>query len=130
MFEKLQAALHDDDRIAYALVFGSTARGTAHAQSDVDVAVGLVNDERLDALDVGELTARMEAALGGRVDIVLLDEAPPGLAYRVFRDGQPVFVRDAQRLARRRARAVLEYLDFRPLEELFVRGVLTTRHDG
>jgi hypothetical protein len=35
------------------------------------------------------------------VDLVLLDEAGPGLAYRVFRDGRVVFVRDRSTLVDR-----------------------------
>jgi hypothetical protein len=62
------------------------------------------------------------------VDLVLLDEAPPALAYRVFRDGRTIVVRDRPALAARRARAFLDYLDFRPVEELCARGVLAAAH--
>jgi predicted nucleotidyltransferase len=41
MLDTLQRILSDDARIAYALVFGSTARGTAGGRSDHDIAVGL-----------------------------------------------------------------------------------------
>lgn len=124
MVDRLQAALEADPRIAYALVFGSAARGQAHAHSDVDVAVGLVEGTHLEPMDIGALAARLEEAAGRAVDLVLLDEAPPGLAYRIFRDGRPVSVRSAPALKARFVKAVLEYLDFQPLEELFTRGVL------
>jgi uncharacterized protein YutE (UPF0331/DUF86 family) len=55
---------------------------------------------------------------------VLLNDAPPGLAYRIFKDGTVLTVRDAAAFQSRLARAILEYLDFRPVEELFTRGVL------
>jgi len=55
---------------------------------------------------------------------VLLDEAGPGLAYRVFRDGRVILDRDRRALVQRKARAILEYLDFRPVEETFTRAVL------
>lgn len=118
-----------DSRIAYALLFGSAARGTAHAMSDIDVAVGLVPGKELTVRDLGHLTARLESAVARPVHLVLLDEAPPGLAYRVFRDGRLLMVRDEQALKARLARAILEYLDFRPVEEAFTRGVLRAR-DG
>jgi predicted nucleotidyltransferase len=124
MYEDLGAVLAEDPRIAYALVFGSSARGTMHAGSDVDVAVGTSGPDRLDALAIGGLISRLEEAAGTPVDLVLLDEAPPGLAYRVFRDGQTIFVRDRRALVSRRAAAILEYLDFRPFEEFFTRSVL------
>lgn len=130
MIETIRRALEPDPRIAYALVFGSTARGTARARSDVDVALGLVTGVRLSALDVGELASRLEAAAGRPVDLVLLDEAPPGLAYRVFRDGQVIFARDRRAMSERKARAILEYLDFRPVEEACARGVLAAAARG
>lgn len=126
--EPLRAVLEDDRRIACALIFGSSARGSAYAQSDVDVAILVTGGRRLDAMELGALTSRLEAAVGRRVDLVVLEEAPPGLAYRVFRDGRAIVSRDPQTLARRRARAILEYLDFRPVEELCARGVLAARH--
>ncbi len=124
MFERLREAVESDPRLSYALLFGSSARGTAHADSDVDIAVGLREGVCPDALDLGWLTARLEQAAGRPVHLVILDEAPPGLAYRVFRDGQVLFCGDDRSLGARRARAVLEYLDFQPFEAIAVRGVL------
>src|SRR5258708_34455736 len=102
-------------------MFGSCARGTQHGQSDLDLALGGLALS-LSVLDLGDLIGRLEAAAGRPVDLTLLDEAPPGLAYRVFRDGRILLERDHDAFARRKARAVLEYLDFKPVEDLFVRS--------
>jgi hypothetical protein len=120
-------ALDADPRIAYGLVFGSTARGQARTGSDLDVAIGLASGVEFDALAVGRLISDLEHAAGRTVDLVLLHEAPPALSYRVFRDGEVVFVRDRSALVERRVRAVLDYLDYRPFEAAFVRGVLQAR---
>jgi predicted nucleotidyltransferase len=125
--DRVRDELERDPRIAYAVLFGSSATGAPSAWSDLDVAIGVT--VTLDALDLGALASRLEAAGGRRVDLVLLDEAAPGLAYRVFRDGRVIVSRDRAALARRRARAMLEYLDFQPIEALFTRGVLVAR-DG
>ena len=119
--------LDADPRIAYGLVFGSTARGQARAASDLDVAIGLAPRVELDPLAIGRLVSDLERASGRTVDLVLLDEAPPALAYRAFRDGVVVFVRDRSAMVERRVRAVLDYLDYRPFEAAFVRGVLRAR---
>ena len=58
------------------------------------------------------------------MDLVVLEEAPPALAYRAFREGVVLLARDRAALAAARARAILEYLDFRPVEELCARGAL------
>jgi len=116
--------LEADARVAYAILFGSRGRDSAHRRSDIDVAIGLSRGAALSATDVGGLLSRLEAAAGGPVDLVLLEEAGPGLAYRVFRDGRVIFERDPRALVQRKARAILDYLDFRPVEEIFTRAVL------
>jgi predicted nucleotidyltransferase len=130
MLEALRRVLAEDPRIAYALVFGSSARGAGGPHSDVDVAVGLAPGLRLTALELGELASRLEDAAGKPVDLVLLEEAPPGLAYRVFRDGRPILERDRRAMVERKARAILEYLDFQPIEELCARGALAAATHG
>ena len=122
--------LEADPRIAYAILFGSRGRGSAHDRSDVDLAIGLARGERLSATDLGEIVSRLEGAARAHVDLVLLDEAGPGLAYRVFRDGRVVFQRDRRALVDRKARAILEYLDFRPVEETFTHAVLEAGRRG
>ena len=125
MVEQLRDVLAADPRIAYALLFGSHARRTAHPHSDVDVAIGLFPGAAVTAADLGRLVSELEAvASGRRVDVVLLDEAPPALAFRVFRDGQVLLERSHAALAQRKARAILEYLDWKPFEEIFSRGAL------
>ena len=128
--EALRSALAWDERVAYALLFGSAATGTDRADSDVDVAVGFRAGARLSPRELGEMTARLEAAAGRRVDLVLIDEAPPGLAYRVFRDGVVLVVADRAAFVDRKAKAILEYLDFQWVEEACARGVLAAAARG
>ena len=120
-------ALADVPHVAFALVFGSCARGTAHAGSDVDVALGFGRGRRPGAYEIGAIVSRLEEAAGQSVDVVVLEDAPPGLAYRVFRDGVEVLVRDRPVLVERKTRAILEYLDYRPIEEALSRAVLARR---
>ena len=128
--EELRRALEGETRLAYALVFGSRARGVAHAGSDLDVAVGLAPGVRLEAHELGDLVSTLERATGRTIDLVLLDEAPPSVAYRVFRDGRVVLDRDRPALVERKTRAIIEYLDFRPIEEIAIRGVLAAAAHG
>ncbi len=130
MLDAVRELLAADLRIAYAIAFGSVARGRAGPHSDLDVAIGLVGDATLDLLALGALSGRLTEVAGRPVDLVLLGEASPSLAYRVFRDGRALVVRDPEALARRKARAILEYLDFQPFEELFTRGALKAAGRG
>jgi predicted nucleotidyltransferase len=119
MFEEVARVLAADPRIRYALVFGSRARGQERADSDLDVAIGGLSVP-LSALDVGDLVGRLESATGRTVDLVVLDEAPPSVAYRVFRDGVVVLDRDHRALVARKGRVFDEYLDWKPVEDFFV----------
>jgi predicted nucleotidyltransferase len=130
VIDRLRSVLEGDPRIAYAILFGSRGRGSAHDRSDADLATGLARGGRLSATDLGEIVSRLERAARRHVDLVLLDEAGPGLAYRAFRDGRVLFERDRAALVARKARAILEYLDFRPVEETFTRAVLGAAHRG
>ncbi len=94
-----------------AYLFGSTARGRRHGESDVDVAVLLdrsVHPSRAERSEVRvRLCGRLVAALGlNDVDLVVLNDVPPGLARRIVLDGvrlvradparDHAFVRDVQ----------------------------------
>jgi len=128
--ETLHRALEQDRRLSYALVFGSRARGSALAESDLDLAVGFSAGVRLEPHELGDLVSTLERAAGRTIDLLLLDEAPPAVAYRVFRDGLVVLDRDHLALVERKTRAILDYLDFRPLEDVAVRGVLAAASHG
>ncbi len=120
-------ALADVPGVSFAIVFGSSARGTAHAGSDVDVALGFGPGRRPAARELGAIVSGLEEAAGQTVDVVVLEDAPPGLAYRIFRDGVAVLVRDRTALVERKARAILEYFDYRPVEQAMSRAVLAPR---
>jgi len=80
--------------------------------------------------DIGALVSRLEEATGSTVDLLLVDEAPPSVAYRAFRDGQLLFEADHSARVASEVRAILEYLDFKPVEDLFTRAVLAKARHG
>jgi predicted nucleotidyltransferase len=130
MLDALREALDAEPAVAYAVLFGSSARRTGHAGSDTDVAVELRPDAARDPQTLGRLLARLEAVTGRPVDLVLLDEAPSPLAYRIFRDGHLLLERDHAALVTRKTRAILDYLDFKPIEEACAAGVLRAAARG
>jgi len=82
-------------------LFGSHAVGTAHAESDIDVAV-LLHPHRYPAAEVrDEERIRLSADLIGalhvnRMDVVVLNDAPPGLARHIVTTGTRVFCPDPE----------------------------------
>jgi len=49
--------------------------------------VGLASAAVLSPQEIGALVADLERAAGHPVDLVLLDDAPGPLAFRIFREG-------------------------------------------
>jgi len=100
-----------------AYLFGSRARGDAQAHSDVDVAV-YVDAARLPHAPFGyraASTTYLMAGLGtNRVDVVVLNQAPPLLYHRVLRDGIRLLARDLKVTTTREAQALSRYCDYVP----------------
>jgi predicted nucleotidyltransferase len=130
MLDAIQKVLAADPRIAYGLVFGSVARGNAGVHSDLDLAIGLQEEVDFDHRDVGALVSRLESATGRVVDLVIAEEAPIPLAWRIFRDGVLVLERNHERHVAARSRAMLRYLDFQPVDALCTQGALKAAANG
>lgn len=116
------------EALVCAYLFGSTARGTATADSDVDLAV-LYADEPPATLDSPELAlaADLERLLKRRVDVVVLNRAPVDLIHRVLRDGILVCERDRSARIRFEVRARNEYFDLLPILRQYRRSVRERR---
>jgi predicted nucleotidyltransferase len=129
---RLGDALDQDGVVAVSLI-GSQARGQVAPLSDVDLAVW--HEPALDSaarlrlrLD---LAAKAAKALGTEeVDVVLLNGATPLFRHRAIRDGRRLVERDPKARVRFEARALLEYLDTKPLREELARGLRHRIEEG
>jgi predicted nucleotidyltransferase len=105
-----------------AYLFGSVARGTAKASSDVDIAV-LYAERPPSVLESPpmKLEGALERELRCPVQVVCLNAAPPDLAIRVLRGGRLILERD--RAARIRFEVNLRnvYWDLEPVLRLYRR---------
>ena len=105
-----------------ALLFGSHIVGHARAGSDVDIGV-LVDAAAATALRK-PLLWTLFAALGRelsaeRLDVVILNDAPPKVAFRVLSEGRVAFERDPVDLHRFRVLTYSRHADRQPVERLF-----------
>lgn len=69
-------------------VFGSAARGTDHAGSDIDLLVDVRPGTTL--FDLGGLQAELEALLGTEVDLVTPADLPVSFRVKVLAEALPV----------------------------------------
>ncbi len=122
---RLAEALNQEGVVA-AMLIGSQARGETHRLSDVDIAVwhqpGLDPSQRL-KLQL-DLIGAAEGALGtSEIDVVMLNRAPPLLQQRAVRDAIRLVERDPKARVRFEARALLDFLDTKPLRAELSRGL-------
>ena len=98
-----------------AYLFGSYGRNEARTDSDVDI--GLLYDRRPASTLAARpflAAAELESLLGRRVDMVVLNDAPPDLVHRVLRDGVLAFEADRHARIAFEMRARNEYFDLLP----------------
>ena len=87
------------DGLAVVYLFGGHAEGRAHRESDVDLGVVFRYDVLPTARERFEaglrLASELIGALGGLpLDLVVLNDAPPGLGARVATTGQVLYCSD------------------------------------
>jgi len=90
---RLAARLAEAPELRFALLFGSRVTARARPDSDWDLAVYL--RDGLEPAERAAIRDRLVAAIepGDRVDLVILNDAPPLLAHRAL-CGEKLFSRD------------------------------------
>ena len=124
LFEKhaLLNQLFQQNPVDAAYLSGSLAsRATFGEMADVDIAILLTRQIATDQfLDyqfyfLSELTKRLESEA---LDVVILNQASMLLKLQVIKYGQILYSRDEKKRAAFEAQAVLQYLDFRQMDDL------------
>lgn len=116
-------------------LFGSYATGKATERSDIDIAVLLSESiERKDFLSIKlRVLADFSSCLGSeRVDVVILNEATPELAYNVINEGTMLFEREKTRtqLVDFKARTFDRYFDYMPVKKMFSEALSRRIREG
>jgi predicted nucleotidyltransferase len=99
-------------------LFGSYARGKPTPMSDIDIAVIAAPISR------DQKVAVTLAGSTNNFDISLLDDLPPVIAYRVFKEGKPLYIKDKLAVHRRQVRAMRDYFDYKPALDRLVKRIL------
>ena len=115
VYARLVATFATDPRVRLVYAFGSAARSAGGPLSDVDVAVLL--DARPDWDAERELRGRIDA-VAPRIDLVLLNDAPPALRFEVITTGRCLLARDAREQAEFEIVSLSRFLDFQPVRRL------------
>lgn len=111
-WRQLAEILEKFPEVELAAVFGSAARGTMSADSDVDIAVRLTQDtpevRRSIGNEIGRATQR-------DVDLLPLDASPPQLRFEIAREGIALVERQSHAWGDFQVRAMLDWWDWAPI---------------
>ena len=111
--QQLREVLSGFPQIMLAILFGSVARGTANAQSDLDLAV--IAEKPLQAAEKIQIIEALAMATGRPIDLVDVYAAPEPLLGQVLKHGRRVLGTD-QAYAKLLYRHLIEQADFVPLQ--------------
>lgn len=133
LIARITTYLAQQGRLVAAYLFGSLAEETDHRQSDVDVALLLLQDtDQETALQVRlRVMADLERVCQRPVDVVILNRAPPLLRFQVIQRGQVLATRDDEARCLFQARTMSEYYDAqRYLDYQFAHLISRIREEG
>ena len=100
------------NRVTIAYLFGSYARGSADSSSDIDLAVycDLTGEELY--TKYRQLMIELQETLGTeRLDLLLLNDAPPYLQFEVVSSGTVIYAKSEEALNDFEARVIQRYQD-------------------
>ena len=107
-------------------LFGSFSRDRANAESDIDIAV-LIDKSHLKRKNFESIKKQYYTASPSfslrPVDIVILNTAPTFLKYQVLKTGKLLFDRKRKLRTKFTEEAIIEYLDFKPVEDIYLDAV-------
>ena len=119
VIEALKRVFDGDERILAAYLFGSKARENDVKGSDIDIAVLLSSTpEDLLAYHL-HLLNKLSEILGDKLDLIILNTAPPLLKHQVIKRGKLIYARSERSRILFEASAQCEYLDFKRAMERY-----------
>lgn len=120
--KRITSYFKERGEVSALYVFGSLAKANETKESDIDIAV-LVDETKLEKKNFELLKRRYYAASPyfslRPIDIVLLNTASPFLKHQVIKTGRILFDRNRKLRVRFTAQAITEYLDYKPIEDIF-----------
>ncbi|WP_338824698.1 hypothetical protein MHOCP_02980 [Moorella humiferrea] len=91
IYKQLKSYFNEQQNIRMAFLFGSRAKGRARPGSDADVGIYL--EPGYTRQDIYRIWNELEDMLGLKVDLLVLNEATPSLAWTALK-GKRLFIRD------------------------------------
>lgn len=134
LIDQARAILSRDPDVCFAYLYGSFAKGTQRPASDVDLGVWLDPESVSSPVDRADraldLEAAVEARVGRRVQVVVLNEASLDLTHNVL--GHGILIVDSDPAARKHhwVEHARNWLDMAPARAIFDRAMARRIEEG
>ena len=116
----IREVLQNQREVVFAYIFGSAVSGSTREGSDIDVAVYLLPEHQEQFFDIRlKLMEQLTRSQSREVDVVILNTAPPFLAYVVLKEGRRCFERDRGARIDFELNALNAYFDYKPVLERY-----------
>ncbi len=120
--QKMEHILASSEKVKFAYLFGSQAKGSPGPLSDIDIAVFFDETEYNQGNafeDENELMFKLEKTLAPeRVDLVVLNKAPVFLRHQILKNGELILCRADKERIRFHEATMRLYLDFQPFRSV------------
>ncbi|WP_124681894.1 type VII toxin-antitoxin system MntA family adenylyltransferase antitoxin [Candidatus Viridilinea mediisalina] len=110
-----------------ALLFGSAARAALQAASDLDLALLFAEHAIPSPMDRIELQAALSQNAGREVDLIILNQASPILAFQAVKKGLLIACPDRRAYAGFVVQLISQYADFKHVRQPIEAAVLARR---
>jgi predicted nucleotidyltransferase len=132
LISRLAAALTSLPQVEIAYLFGSHARGSQRAESDIDLGIQVAPRAAAESrATLALLFDRLgRVAPSDRLDLVLLNHAPSLLRHRILSTGRLLFERTPLARVRFATRTIRDYQDMQVRREFFYRKRLRRLREG
>ena len=119
--QAIAQVLRKEKKVLAGYLYGSTARGTARVDSDIDVAIVVKAGTRIPLRYPERLAILLERSLAGKrtVDVRILNETPVRFRFQVLKEGRRVFERSPRERVRFKTYATQMYYDMKPMHDLY-----------
>jgi len=138
LISKLQnftVQIQENKKIVAFFLFGSYVTGKATSMSDVDFAFLLDKSIKRESYlpEKLRIMGELSISLGvDKLDVVILNEAPPGIGYRVIKEGHLLHLREEKKsqLIKYKVRTLDQYFDYKPVQRLMSEGLKKRIKEG
>lgn len=108
---KCKNILMKHDKIVFAYIFGSYAKGNIREDSDIDIAIYL--KDNIDTYEYLDMKMELSEVFKREVDLVILNDATPLLKYEIYKNNILLFTNDKSMENKYKVKTLFEYNDMK-----------------